>query len=135
MSKDERLEGFLSSEIVTAPAPVTDAMVIGRGETLLPCPWCASTPLSMPWHGGEPTKVMVACQTDDCPASPQVTGETYSEGIERWNKRAMQAARPVSNSEVMVVLREARDRLFDADYPVSRIDALLAKLEPKETGL
>jgi hypothetical protein len=51
------------------------------------CPFCGAKPLIEPWHGGARTKHMVYCGNDYCFVGPQVTGETKSEAIERWNTR------------------------------------------------
>lgn len=41
-----------------------------------------------PWHGGKPTKQLVSCSNEFCPASPGVCGETPKEAIAAWNRRA-----------------------------------------------
>lgn len=53
-----------------------------------PCPWCGAQPTSQPWHGGRPTKKMIACENDGCAVSPQVTGQTRREALAAWNTRA-----------------------------------------------
>lgn len=56
-----------------------------------PCPFCGSPAEITSWHGGAPTKVMIACvqaNTEACEVGPQVTGETTEEGLEHWNRRA-----------------------------------------------
>lgn len=52
-----------------------------------PCPWCGAQPTIQPWHGGRPTKKMIACESEECNVSPQVTGQTRHEALERWNTR------------------------------------------------
>lgn len=64
---------------------------------LLPCPFCGHDAHIRPWHGGAPTKQLVACgalyddEADICRVSPGVTGETPKEAAERWNARATPA--------------------------------------------
>lgn len=59
-----------------------------KKNDLLPCPFCGVIPTIEPWHGGSRTKRMVHCENEECFVSPDVTGESYSEAILRWNKRA-----------------------------------------------
>lgn len=56
-------------------------------NNLLPCPFCGSAPEMEPWHGGAPTKQLVACRSETCHVGPGVTGETPEEAISRWNSR------------------------------------------------
>lgn len=51
------------------------------------CPWCATQPTIQPWHGGRPTKKMIACENEDCAVAPQVTGETRRAALANWNTR------------------------------------------------
>lgn len=53
----------------------------------MPCPFCGTSPVVVPWHGGGPRKTMVACESDDCWINPDVTGSTRKEAIRRWNDR------------------------------------------------
>ena len=55
---------------------------------LLDCPFCGAQPTMEPWHGGKPTKKMIACDNLECDVAPQVTGENASEAAAKWNKRA-----------------------------------------------
>lgn len=56
------------------------------------CPWCGYPARIEPWHGGKRTKVMIDCSNDDCPVSPQVTGETPAAAMKKWNSRAVCSA-------------------------------------------
>ena len=51
------------------------------------CPFCGSPPEMEFWHGGKPTKRMIACSGDDCEVNPMVTGETEREAIKHWSRR------------------------------------------------
>lgn len=51
------------------------------------CPFCGAPPTAEPWHGGGPSKTMVACSGERCPVSPQTTGATPREAQARWNGR------------------------------------------------
>lgn len=69
-------------------------------DELLPCPFCGQQPEMEPWHGGAPTKVMIACVGlhpeegfIDCGPAPCVTGETPEEAIAAWNTRHPQQGR------------------------------------------
>lgn len=53
----------------------------------LPCPFCGGPANIQHWHGGRPTKRMIAC-ADDCAVAPMVTGETKAEALNEWNTRA-----------------------------------------------
>ncbi len=63
-----------------------DPQTLGTDEAK-PCPWCGMQPTIKPWHGGLPTKKMVACENEDCDVAPQVTGPTRREALARWNTR------------------------------------------------
>ena len=52
------------------------------------CPFCGKIPTIQKWHGGAPTKKMISCDNDECDVQPEVTGETSTQAIKRWNKRA-----------------------------------------------
>lgn len=53
-----------------------------------PCPFCGAIPEIQPWHGGAPTKKMIACHNEDCDVAPSVTGESRPEALRRWNTRS-----------------------------------------------
>lgn len=57
-------------------------------SNLLACPFCGGEAEIEPWHGGAPTKHMIACSDSLCQVGPMVTGETLEEAIEHWNTRA-----------------------------------------------
>lgn len=52
------------------------------------CPFCGASPEIEYWHGGRPSKRMIACRSDDCDVNPSVTGETEREAVSRWERRA-----------------------------------------------
>lgn len=52
------------------------------------CPFCAAQPDCIPWHGGPPTKILIACTNETCEVQPQVSGPTLYTAISRWNRRA-----------------------------------------------
>jgi hypothetical protein len=64
----------------------------------LPCPFCGAPATIEYWHGGRPTKRMIACSNRagllrsppgaTCEVSPCVTGETRREALAHWNQRA-----------------------------------------------
>lgn len=68
------------------------------GVELRPCRWCGAAPTVEPWHGGAPTKVMISCpgtfatsvmgsgEEVTCEVAPHVTGETFEEAAEFWNR-------------------------------------------------
>lgn len=58
-----------------------------RKLRLRPCPFCGILPEFESWHGGKPTKVLVFCDNDDCPVSPQVSGEAPLKAADYWNER------------------------------------------------
>lgn len=67
-------------------------------EKPLPCPFCGATEAPHEFAGGiffgdgifgNPQKrVRIFCDTDGCPAFPEVFGATTEEAIARWNTRA-----------------------------------------------
>jgi hypothetical protein len=59
----------------------------------LACPFCGARPTLQSWHGGAPTKVMVACDGNDCQVSPMVSGETAAEARLNWNRRSPEPRR------------------------------------------
>lgn len=71
---------------------LADGETILSAEEALPCPFCGYQPTIQPWHGGSPTKHMVACADElyeaiVCPTSPSCSGETRAEAIAKWNTR------------------------------------------------
>ena len=79
-----------------------------KGGELLPCPFCGAAAEWEPWHGGAPTKVMVACSqqnTEACEVGPMVTGETYAAAVAAWNRRAPPSASPAGGEWVTVPRR------------------------------
>lgn len=62
------------------------------------CPFCGSTPVMEPWHGGGRQKRMISCQCEDCHVRPMVSGETPKIARHNWNTRA-----PISVVESEIV--------------------------------
>ena len=50
-----------------------------------PCPFCGADP---PLAASIAGRFMVGCESDDCPARPQVCGATLDEAWAHWNRRA-----------------------------------------------
>lgn len=117
--------------------PNTADIAAQAGE-LLPCPFCGGRPEIQPWHGGAPTKVMIACSNAEygdeyggCSTGPQVTGETPAEAAAAWNRRTpiLAAIEPQAVAEpVAFVPKRALDG-FDVNG-TEIVDALLC---PKGT--
>ena len=62
----------------------------GAADTLrharaLPCPFCGvPAPLAARIAG----KFVVGCESEDCPANPQVSAPSLGEAWEKWNRRS-----------------------------------------------
>jgi len=50
----------------------------------LTCPFCGSDPPLASQIAG---RFIVGCDSDDCPANPQVSGQSVSEAWTKWNSR------------------------------------------------
>lgn len=55
------------------------------------CPFCGEMPIAEPWHGGSPSKVLIQCVYERCPANPQVSGESHIKAERGWNERPSDA--------------------------------------------
>ena len=56
----------------------------GCAQRSLPCPFCgAAPPLAAKIAG----RFIIACENEDCPASPQVAADTPGAAWTRWNTR------------------------------------------------
>lgn len=77
-------------------SPQTKAAGAGRTR-LRACRFCGAEAVIEPWHGGAPTKVMISCPgivansvmgrgEVTCEVAPHVTGETFKEAAEIWNR-------------------------------------------------
>lgn len=73
----------------TKPAKSTKATVCWEAKA---CPFCGWVPNIQPWHGGAPTKMLIACDDSRCAVQPSVSGETKRTALARWNKRSPVAA-------------------------------------------
>ncbi len=51
----------------------------------LPCPWCGTGPGHATLRAG---RYLVGCESEECPANPQVGGATVLEAWSAWNQRA-----------------------------------------------
>jgi hypothetical protein len=56
-----------------------------RRERPQPCPFCGTEP---PLAARIAGKFVVGCESEDCPANPQVTAAALAEAWARWNRRA-----------------------------------------------
>lgn len=56
-----------------------------RRSGCLPCPFCGTDP---PLAAHVAGRFIVACENDDCAATPQVAGDTLDDAWARWNRRA-----------------------------------------------
>jgi hypothetical protein len=63
-------------------------------------------PSIQPWHGGAPTKVLIACNYDGCAVAPSVSGETRRSALARWNRRVPRTD-SVARSQDNARIREA----------------------------
>jgi hypothetical protein len=72
-----------------APSPRGAVLAGGRCPSPpredLPCPWCGSDPDHATLRAG---RYLVGCESEGCPANPQVGGTTVTEAWAAWNTRA-----------------------------------------------
>ena len=61
-----------------------DQFVGLRPTTPLPCPFCGGDPPLAAQIAG---RFIVGCDSDDCHANPQVSGQSVSEAWMKWNSR------------------------------------------------
>ena len=54
---------------------------------LLGCPFCGVQPSIEPWHSAGPLQRMIACDNNECPVQPQVTGSRPIIAMKKWNTR------------------------------------------------
>jgi hypothetical protein len=60
---------------------------VGAGrEMTRPCPFCGTGP---PLAAKIAGRFVVGCESDDCPANPQVSGPTLDDAWARWNRRVL----------------------------------------------
>lgn len=62
----------------------------GAADTLrrtrdLPCPFCGTAPPLAAQIAG---KFLVGCESEECPANPQVSASNLGEVWAKWNRRA-----------------------------------------------
>jgi Lar family restriction alleviation protein len=57
-------------------------------EALKPCPFCGSPPMPDYCSTTDGPAYSFHCHAKDCPAWPNVQGETEAEAIAAWNTRA-----------------------------------------------
>lgn len=64
--------------------------------SLKPCPFCGSPAEVQYWHGGGPSKRLIACSGisgtlggpfQRCEVSPSVTGNTLADARRKWDQR------------------------------------------------
>lgn len=63
---------------------------------LLPCPFCGGEAVPDYCSGPDGPVYFFHCQSKDCPAWPNVQGETEIEAIAAWNTRPQPAEAPAS---------------------------------------
>lgn len=73
-------------------------------EALKPCPFCGSPPMPDYCSTTDGPAYSFHCHAKDCPAWPNVQGETEAEAIAAWNTRADAAPTPRAD-EVEAVAR------------------------------
>ena len=56
-----------------------------RRARALPCPFCGTDP---PLAARIAGRFIVACESDDCTANPQVASDSLENAWARWNRRA-----------------------------------------------
>lgn len=67
------------AKLFAAPSPTMTVL-----PALKCCPFCLAEALC---DGAFQGRVVVYCENDDCPAAPQVTGDTFHDAAKRWNHR------------------------------------------------
>jgi hypothetical protein len=69
-------------EVIVAGA--AEAVRRERPSAPLACPFCGSDP---PLASQIANRFIVGCDSDDCHANPQVSGQSVSEAWGKWNSR------------------------------------------------